>query len=109
MSAEKGTKMVIKMLYLSEFTLIVFSIFISCVGVLLLAVSLRELEQRLSALESHRDKIIIMYCCHGIRSARAARLLQKSGFQVHSLMGGLLKRKSERLPLVNYHFVIHYL
>ena len=59
-----------------------------------------ELQDRAGELAHFKDKTIIAYCSHGIRSARAAKLLTKEGFTVLSLMGGLTKWNRERYPVV---------
>lgn len=63
-------------------------------------IPIKELEKRIAELETHRDKTIITYCSHGIRSARAAKLLTKQGFTVFSLIGGLTKWNRDGLPVV---------
>ena len=59
-----------------------------------------ELGGKVGELEKYKDKTIIAYCSHGIRSARAARLLTKRGYTVLSLMGGLTKWNREKYPVV---------
>jgi phage shock protein E len=59
-----------------------------------------ELEKRSGELAQYKDKTIIAYCSHGIRSARAAKLLTKKGFSAFSLMGGLTKWNREHKPVV---------
>lgn len=59
-----------------------------------------ELEDRVGELASYKDKTVIAYCSHGIRSARAAKLLTKKGYSVVSLMGGLTKWNRDRYPVV---------
>jgi adenylyltransferase/sulfurtransferase len=49
-----------------------------------------ELAERLAELEPWRDRPIVVYCHHGSRSERAARLLLEAGFRrVESLDGGI--------------------
>lgn len=51
-----------------------------------------QLPDRVSELESHKDKPVIIYCRSGARSAEACRLLMSKGFQdVKNLKGGILK------------------
>ncbi len=59
-----------------------------------------ELEARAGELEQSRSRTIFVYCSHGIRSARAAKLLTKDGFSVFSIMGGLTKWNQDGLPVV---------
>ena len=63
-------------------------------------IPIQDLENRLSELDSLKEKTIITYCSHGIRSARAARLLQSKGFTVYSLIGGTTRWTREKLPVV---------
>jgi rhodanese-related sulfurtransferase len=64
-------------------------------------IPIKELEDRLSELTPAKSKTIIAYCSHGIRSARAATLLQKKGFTVLSLVGGTTKWTRDKLPLAH--------
>ncbi len=63
-------------------------------------IPIKELEQRAGELARYKDKTIITYCSHGIRSASAAKFLTKQGFTVFSLMGGLTKWNRDHLPVV---------
>lgn len=61
---------------------------------------LANLEARLGELEQHRGKPIIVYCRMGQRSARAATLLTKQGFNpVFKLGGGILSWTGAGMPL----------
>jgi len=64
-----------------------------------LLIPVGELEKRVSELEPFRKNQILTYCSHGIRSARAARILQKHGYLVKSVVGGTTKWIREKLPL----------
>ncbi|HVS03514.1 MAG TPA: molybdopterin-synthase adenylyltransferase MoeB [Thermoanaerobaculia bacterium] len=50
-------------------------------------VPLRQLPQRLAELD--RQRPLVAYCHHGIRSARAVELLRREGFQAINLAGGI--------------------
>ena len=63
-------------------------------------IPIKELEGRVDELEEHKDKTIITYCSHGVRSARAAKLLTQKGYKVYSLIGGLTKWNRDGLPVV---------
>lgn len=53
-------------------------------------IPLGELGERLSELEPHRDRRIIVYCHHGVRSMRAVMGLRQNGFEkAQSLAGGI--------------------
>jgi sulfur-carrier protein adenylyltransferase/sulfurtransferase len=57
-----------------------------------LLIPLGQLTDRISELESHQEKPVIIYCRSGARSAEACRILMSYGFQdVRNLKGGILK------------------
>lgn len=49
-----------------------------------------ELKGRLNELERYKQKEIICYCSTGTRSLNAAAFLNKKGFKVANLKGGML-------------------
>jgi len=53
-----------------------------------------KLEERLDELSEHKDKKIIAYCRSGVRSAIAAEILSKNGYDVYSMTGGMKLFKS---------------
>ncbi|MGH9427419.1 MAG: rhodanese-like domain-containing protein, partial [Terriglobia bacterium] len=63
-------------------------------------IPIKELERRIEELEAYKGKTIITYCSHGIRSARAAKLLMQKGFTAYSLIGGLTRWNRDGLPVV---------
>jgi len=51
---------------------------------------LSELPAQYQQLDTHRDRPIVVYCHHGMRSARATAWLREQGFaQVQSMTGGI--------------------
>ena len=58
-----------------------------------------DLTKRLGELESYKPRTILAYCSQGIRSARAARILQEKGFTVFSVIGGTTKWIRDGLPV----------
>lgn len=55
-----------------------------------LFVPLYELSARMDELSDLQDKIVVVYCHHGVRSAYAANFLVQAGFtDVHNLEGGI--------------------
>ena len=52
------------------------------------------LEGRLAELSEHKDKKIIAYCRTGKRSAFAAEILSKNGYNVYNMTGGMKLWKS---------------
>jgi rhodanese-related sulfurtransferase len=59
-----------------------------------------ELESRMQELENVKDRTILVYCRSGHRSGIAAEILQKYGFKVRNLQGGINHWKAENLPIV---------
>lgn len=55
-------------------------------------INIDELEKRLSELADYKDREILVYCSHSVRSPRAAILLNNNGFKnVKNLDGGVSK------------------
>ena len=51
---------------------------------------LDELPMRLTEIDAWKDRTVICMCHHGMRSAHAQQILQRSGFtQVRNLIGGI--------------------
>lgn len=68
-------------------------------GALLIPMS--ELPQRLSELEQHRERRVIVHCHHGGRSLRVANWLREQGFaQAQSMAGGIDEWSREIDPSV---------
>lgn len=58
-----------------------------------------NIHMRLNELEKHKNRPIVVYCRSGQRSARAAVVLRKHGFeQVHNLAGGVVAWQNDSLP-----------
>jgi rhodanese-related sulfurtransferase len=63
-------------------------------------VPLSNLETRLKSLEKFKGRPVITTCQTGDRSARAAAILRKQGFEpVYKLAGGLMAWREAKLPL----------
>lgn len=59
-----------------------------------------SIDKRVSELEKHRGKQVIVYCKNGTRSAVACKTLEKAGFEhVHNLNGGVTAWQEALLPL----------
>ena len=56
------------------------------------------LERRLTDLEQHRDKKIIVYCKSGRRSQIATEILNKNNFNAYNMNGGFLAWKEYTRP-----------
>jgi len=53
-------------------------------------IPLGELHRRMAELEAWRERDVVVYCHHGMRSLRAAWLLARAGFsRVRNLEGGI--------------------
>lgn len=49
-----------------------------------------EFQERIAELEPHRDRHVIVYCHHGVRSLHVAHWLRQQGFsKVQSMTGGI--------------------
>lgn len=63
-------------------------------------IPLRYLPERLTELERHKGKPIIVGCRSGSRSNRACGLLKKHGFDpVYNLAGGVMAWQNASLPM----------
>jgi rhodanese-related sulfurtransferase len=63
-------------------------------------ISLAQLKDRLSEIETYKSRPVIVYCGAGHRSLTACATLKKAGFtQVRSLAGGLSAWRDAGLPL----------
>ncbi|MFC1748840.1 rhodanese-like domain-containing protein [Pseudomonadota bacterium] len=58
------------------------------------------LEGRLSELDEHKSKPVIVYCRTGQNSARASTVLKKQGFtSIYKLSGGLMAWQDANMPV----------
>lgn len=65
-------------------------------------IPLMELPQRLSLLEPHKEKPIVVHCRSGARSAKAVEYLRAFGFEhAQNLRGGLLAWRDQIDPTLN--------
>ena len=65
-----------------------------------LHVPLSRLQERITSLDRHKNKPVIVVCQTGHRSARGFSLMRKHGFEaVYNLRGGIQAWKSANLPL----------
>ena len=55
-----------------------------------LLIPLGEIEARIGELEAWRDRLVVVHCHHGGRSAQACELLKAQGFErIENLAGGI--------------------
>lgn len=58
------------------------------------------IDKRVSELDKHRNKHVIVYCKNGTRSGIACKALDKAGFEhVYNLNGGVTAWQEAQLPL----------
>jgi rhodanese-related sulfurtransferase len=66
-----------------------------------LNIPLSKFDQRMSELDKHKEKPIVVVCKMGQHSTEACKKLQNAGFaQVVKLGGGLTEWKAQSLPLI---------
>lgn len=65
-----------------------------------LLIPVQELDNRVSELTKYRDRTIIVYCRTGHRSTSATEILQKHGFKVMNMEGGITRWRAEHFPTV---------
>lgn len=71
-------------------------------------INIDELEKRLSELEKYKDREILVYCSHSVRSPRAAMILNQHGFKkVSNLAGGVSTLHPESDECLKKNFVVH--
>ena len=58
-------------------------------------IPLHEIQDRMSEIDSLKNKNIIAYCRSGSRSSKATKILVEAGFDVLNLSGGVLSWKGE--------------
>ncbi len=59
-----------------------------------------KLQDRLSELEKHRDKTIVVLDKMGQHAGAASKVLREKGFTVARMQGGMVEWQSQNLPLV---------
>lgn len=63
-------------------------------------IPVQDLGNRIGELEKYKDKKIITYCRTGRRSGVATGLLNKKGFTVFNMEGGILEWNGQHFPVV---------
>ncbi len=59
-----------------------------------------SLADRVSELEKHKEKTIVVACKMGQHSGTAGTVLRKAGFNVSRLKGGITEWRNQNLPVV---------
>ena len=71
-------------------------------------INIDELEDRLSELEKYKNREILVYCSHSVRSPRAAMILNEHGFKnVKNLAGGVSTLKVKGTTCLEENFIVH--
>src|SRR5688572_7636998 len=71
-------------------------------------INIDELEKRLGELEKYKDREILVYCSHSVRSPRAVMMLNEHGFKkVSNLSGGVSTLRPKNDECLKEHFVVH--
>lgn len=64
-------------------------------------IPMQEIQQQAGELESHRDRLLIVHCHHGMHSLRVAGWLREQGFSRATSMAGGIEAWSTAIdPLV---------
>jgi len=70
-------------------------------------INIDDLEKRLTELNAYKDREILVYCSHSVRSPRAAILLNQHGFKnVKNLAGGI-SELTVTTPCLKKNFKVH--
>ncbi|MBX2901221.1 MAG: rhodanese-like domain-containing protein [Cyclobacteriaceae bacterium] len=70
-------------------------------------INIDDLEKRLSELSNYKEREILVYCSHSVRSPRAAMLLTTNGFKnVKNLEGGVSTLHATT-PCLKKNFTVH--
>lgn len=59
-----------------------------------------QIKTRMTEIEKHKDKTIIVVCASGVNAGATCSELKKSGLTVARLSGGITGWRSENLPVV---------
>jgi rhodanese-related sulfurtransferase/DNA-directed RNA polymerase subunit RPC12/RpoP len=71
-------------------------------------IHIQELEARMSELEEYKDKEVLVYCSHSVRSPRAAILLNSNGFaNVKNMDGGVSTLKPKGDTCLQQNYIVH--
>jgi rhodanese-related sulfurtransferase len=66
-----------------------------------LLIPIQELQNRVKELEPYKGKTLIAYCRTGNRSGAAAEYLEKMGYSVFNLVGGIVRWHAEGFPVIH--------
>jgi len=64
-------------------------------------IPLQQLDARISEIQNHKEKPVLLYCRSGNRSTVAAEILMRKGFRhLHNLRYGIRQWQQEGYPVV---------
>jgi rhodanese-related sulfurtransferase len=67
-----------------------------------------ELEERMKELDKYKEREVLVYCSHSVRSPRAAMMLNQNGFKnVANLAGGVSTLNVKNDECLKRNFVVH--
>ena len=71
-------------------------------------INVEELEERMGELDKYKDREILVYCSHSIRSPRASAMLIENGFErVVNMSGGVSTIDPKSDECLRKYFVVH--
>ncbi|MFZ6000827.1 MAG: rhodanese-like domain-containing protein [Bacteroidota bacterium] len=71
-------------------------------------INIDDLEDRLDEIETYKDREILVYCSHSVRSPRAAMILNQHGYKnVKNLAGGVSTIRVGANDCLKKNFVVH--
>jgi rhodanese-related sulfurtransferase len=71
-------------------------------------INVEDLEDRMSELTKYKDREVLVYCSHSIRSPRAAMMLTQNGFKtVKNMSGGVSTLHVDGNECLKKNFVVH--
>jgi rhodanese-related sulfurtransferase/DNA-directed RNA polymerase subunit RPC12/RpoP len=71
-------------------------------------INVEELEKRIAELARYKDREVLVYCSHSVRSPRAAMILTENGFKnVKNMAGGVSTLKPTGNTCLETNFIVH--
>jgi rhodanese-related sulfurtransferase len=71
-------------------------------------INVEDLEERMAELTKYKDREVLVYCSHSIRSPRAAMMLNENGFKnVKNMDGGVSTLHVKGNDCLEKNFVVH--
>jgi rhodanese-related sulfurtransferase/DNA-directed RNA polymerase subunit RPC12/RpoP len=71
-------------------------------------INVEDLEDRMNELAKYKDREVLVYCSHSVRSPRAAMMLNENGFKnVKNMDGGVSTLQVKGNDCLEKNFVVH--